>query len=81
MFVLFVVVPRNDRTWHHSALLLFPGECAWGDSDIEFVQQVAVGRIAVDHALLLIVDGIGHIYLAVYGIDSQSVVSGVAGSD
>ena len=54
--------------------LSFPAEGARGDARVKFVYRVAVGRIAVDDPLLLVVDGIGHVDVAVVRVDRQPVI-------
>lgn len=63
-------------------ILLFlcslPAEGAGGDTNVKLVEEAAVGRVAIYHALLLIVDGVGHINLTVIGVDREPVILRVA---
>lgn len=54
--------------------LSFPAEGARGNARVKFVYRVAVGRIAVDDPLLLVVDGVGHVNVAVVRVDRQPVI-------
>ena len=57
---------------------LFPAEKSGCGSRLEPVERFAVGRVAVDGALLLVVDGVGHVEIAPHGVDREAVVKRAA---
>lgn len=69
--VVGIVILRplvTKMRWYRCRILpITSTKCAGDYPDIEFIDQFTFGRVAVDNALLLVVDGIGHVDIATHG--------------
>ena len=69
---------ENNMVYMPQFILSFPTKCTGDNPDIKFIYQFPFGRVAVYHALLLVIDGIGDVHFSVGGVYRQSVINRAA---